>query len=105
MLSVFLLLLFAHALADYPLQGGFLSRAKNRWAPIDGVPWYQAMAAHCCIHAGLVYVVTGSLACAGAELVVHFVTDHNKCAGRLSFNADQSIHLACKLAWAALATS
>ena len=32
-------LLAAHALADYPLQGDFLSKAKNRFAPLIGVPW------------------------------------------------------------------
>jgi hypothetical protein len=34
-------LVAAHALCDYPLQGDFLARAKNRAAPIAGVPWYQ----------------------------------------------------------------
>jgi hypothetical protein len=35
-------LIAGHALADYPLQGDFLSRAKNRSAPIPGFPWWQA---------------------------------------------------------------
>ena len=29
------LLVAAHALADYPLQGEFLARAKNRFQPLD----------------------------------------------------------------------
>ena len=32
-------LMVGHALADYPLQGDFLAKAKNRTAPIPGVPW------------------------------------------------------------------
>jgi hypothetical protein len=52
-------LLTAHALADYPLQGDFLSKAKNRMAPIPGVPWRQALGAHAFIHAGAVALITG----------------------------------------------
>lgn len=35
-LTILALLIAAHALADYPLQGDFLSRVKSRAAPIDG---------------------------------------------------------------------
>ena len=52
------LLLAAHALCDYPLQGDFLAKAKNPAQPIPGVPWWCAMAAHCAIHAGAVLLVT-----------------------------------------------
>lgn len=100
-----ILLLFAHALADYPLQGDFLSRAKNKFAPIPGVPWFQAMGAHVMIHAGFVYLITGNVAVAVAEMVIHGLTDHNKCAGRIGFNADQAIHISCKVLWAAIAGS
>jgi hypothetical protein len=37
------LLLVDHALADYPLQGDFLARAKNHTAPIPGISWYQSL--------------------------------------------------------------
>lgn len=94
-------LLAAHALADYPLQGDFLAKAKNRTAPIPGVPWWQALAAHSAIHAGFVLAITGSLACAAVELIAHAITDDAKCRGRISYNADQAIHVACKLAYAA----
>lgn len=47
-------LLAGHALADYPLQGDFLSKAKNRTAPIPGVPWQQALGAHVVIHGAFV---------------------------------------------------
>ena len=100
----FLAMVAAHALADYPLQGDFLSKAKNRAAPIPGVPWYQALGAHAIIHGGAVALITGKPALGIAETVVHAITDDLKCNGRLSFNQDQAIHLACKVLWAFLAT-
>jgi hypothetical protein len=103
MIHTLLLLLMAHAVADYPLQGDFLARAKNVLAPLPGVPWYQAMGAHCAIHAGFVYLVTGSAALAAAEFVCHWTIDTLKCTGRLSFNADQAAHVGCKVVWAAIA--
>lgn len=92
----------AHALADYPLQGDFLSKAKNRSAPIPGVPWYQALGAHAIIHGGAVALITRSPALGIAEAIVHAITDDLKCRGKLSFNQDQAIHLACKALWLAL---
>lgn len=96
---ILLLLLAAHALADYPLQGDFLARAKNHTSPIPGVPWYQALAAHSMIQAGAVGLITGSAVLCLAEFVIHFATDYAKCAGKISYNTDQAIHIACKLAW------
>lgn len=34
--TIFALMLAGHALADYPLQGDFLAKAKNRANPIPG---------------------------------------------------------------------
>lgn len=96
-------LIALHALADYPMQGEFLSSAKNRANPIAGVPWYQALGAHCAIHAGAVGLVTGSIWLALAEFTAHWLTDDAKCAGRIGFNTDQGIHIACKVIWAAVA--
>lgn len=101
-MEVLALMIFAHALADYPLQGDFLARAKNHTAPICGVPWYHALCAHCTIHAGFVGIITGSLVLGIAEFVVHAATDFAKCSGRISYNTDQAIHIGCKVLWAAL---
>ena len=92
-------LLGAHALADYPLQGDFLAKAKNRKAPIPGVPWYQALGAHAIIHGAAVAIITGKPALGVAEAVVHAITDDLKCRGKLSYNQDQAIHVACKVIW------
>lgn len=94
-------LLVGHALCDYPLQGDFLSKAKNRAAPIPGVPWYQALGAHALIQGGAVVLVTGSIALGLAEMLLHAVIDDAKCAGKINFNQDQGLHIACKMVWAA----
>lgn len=102
MITMLLTLIFWHALADYPLQGDFLAKAKAKaFEPL--VPWYQAMAAHCVIHAGGVLLITGSVVLAIAEFVLHFLIDRAKVAGKLTFNQDQALHLACKVVYIFLA--
>lgn len=99
MLTTLWLLIAAHFVADYPGQGDFLAKAKNVTAPIPGVPWLQALVAHAFIHSGAVLLVTGSLWFAAIELVAHAGIDHAKCRGCISFNADQALHIACKVAY------
>lgn len=93
-------LLIAHALCDYPLQGDFLARAKDPCAGIRGVPWIWPMAAHCGIHAGAVWAITGSGWCAILEFGLHLVFDAAKCCGELSFSGDQVAHVLCKVCYA-----
>lgn len=100
-LDLFGIMIFAHTLGDYPLQGEFLSRAKNRTHPVPGVPWYQALAAHSIIQGGLVGLVTGSLWLGVAETVAHALIDDAKCTDKLTFNQDQALHIACKVVWVA----
>lgn len=97
--ELFLALCVGHALADYPLQGDFLAKAKNASAPIPGVPWYQALGAHAVIHGGFVGFLTGLWWLGVVEAIIHAATDHAKCRGRISFNTDQTIHIACKAVW------
>lgn len=100
--KMLVLLLAAHALCDYPLQGDFLAKAKNPTQPIPGVPWWCAMAAHCAIHAGAVLLLTSSLIAACFEFVAHWVTDVAKCRGEIGFVADQAAHVAFKVAFVAV---
>jgi hypothetical protein len=93
---LFLKLLAAHCLADYPLQGDFLARAKNHRAPIGGVPWVQALAAHAVIQGGAVWLVTGSLALGAFETFAHALIDFGKNQGWYGYHADQFLHVACK---------
>lgn len=96
-------LIVGHFVADYPLQGDFLARAKNRLQPIPGFPWWQALGAHATIHGGFVAFLTGSIWLGLAEIAAHFVIDDLKCSGRISLNTDQALHIVCKCAWFAIA--
>lgn len=98
---LFLKLAIGHYLTDYPLQGDFLAAAKNHRKPILGVSWYQALAAHSAIQAGMVWYLTGSLALGCIEFVLHAIIDYMKSDERISFNQDQIAHLACKVIYVA----
>lgn len=100
--AVLLLLVFAHALADYPLQGPFLSEAKNRNTALGKLFWPHALGAHAVIHGGFVLLITGLPVLMLAEVVIHALTDWLKCENRISLHIDQATHLACKLAWACI---
>ena len=102
-LVMFGALVAGHALCDYPLQGDFLARAKNRAMPIPGVPWYQALGAHAVIHGAAVALITGIPLLGLAETVAHAAIDDAKCTGRIGFNTDQALHVGCKLFWVLIA--
>jgi hypothetical protein len=102
MTGLFLAMLVWHALADYPLQGDFLARAKNQALAIPDVPWWQALGAHSLIHAGGVAVLASSIWLGAAEFIAHACIDHAKCRGRIGFNTDQALHVLCKALWAAI---
>ena len=101
LVTVLILLLWMHALCDYPLQGDFLAKAKNRLSPIPGVPWSIAMASHCFTHAGAVFLITNSIILTVIEFISHFITDDMKCTNRINFPQDQSIHIAMKFLYVA----
>lgn len=102
-ITMLILLIGAHALADYPLQGDFLSKAKNRINPIKGVPYYQAMGAHVAIHGAFVVLITGLWWLFICEAVIHWITDDAKCSSKITFNQDQFIHIICKIIWCGIA--
>lgn len=97
------LLVAGHAVADYPLQGEFLAMGKSRAKPSPLIPWYQALAAHAMIHGAFVAIVTGIWWLGVAEAVSHAFIDDRKCCGKLTFNQDQALHMACKLIWLIIA--
>ena len=92
-------LIAGHYIADYPLQGDFLAKAKNRTAPIPGVPWQQALTAHVAMHGAMVAFITGVWWLFFAEAVAHWMIDDAKCRGWISFNKDQALHMVCKAVW------
>ena len=101
-LAVFFALAVFHALADFPLQGDYLARQKVR-ASADGTSeWVVALAAHSLIHAGAVWLVTGSKLLGLVELVLHALIDTSKGRGYFGQFTDQLLHLACKIAYAGI---
>lgn len=91
------LLIAAHFVADYPLQGDFLAKAK-----FDGPLRVWHLFGHSAIHGGAVLLVTGSLLLGLMETFAHMAIDEAKVRGWTSFEQDQVFHIACKSAWIAL---
>lgn len=94
-----LYLLFGHYLADFGLQNDFIAKFKF---PGSAPFWGHVMVAHCSMQALAVMIVTNNPYLGIAEFFAHFSIDYNKCVGRLTFNQDQALHIACKLIYFAL---
>lgn len=92
-------LLVGHALADYPLQGQFLSDSKRPGKTT--LPWWIALTWHSLIHAGVVALLTSSIGFGLLEFVAHWLIDYAKCRDQFDDTADQILHVACKVGWAA----
>lgn len=101
-LTLLALLVFGHALGDYPLQNDFMARGKNWNTPVPEVPWYHLLGAHSIIHGGLAGLAAGSLLIGVLESIMHFAIDSLKNRGITSIHSDQALHLVCKIAWAML---
>ncbi len=99
--EVFFLLLCAHALCDYPLQGDFIAKYKMRLLPggSRNPLWIHCLTSHALIHGGAVYLITGSLLLGLFETFFHWYIDFAKCEGLFGFHTDQSLHILCKLMW------
>jgi hypothetical protein len=94
----------AHALCDYPLQGDWLSKAKN--PNLELVPgeriWPLALTSHALIQAAAVQLITGSWLLATIEFAAHWAIDYAKCMKHFGYNADQVLHLATKIVLVAI---
>lgn len=93
------LLVVGHSLADYPLQGEFLSNGKNRYTTLGKVFWPHALFAHSAIHGGFVAVITGYWWLGVCELISHAVIDWLKCENKISLWVDQLMHYLFKVLW------
>lgn len=110
-LSLFFAFCIGHALADFPLQGEFLAHGKNRHLtppilasgnePPKSI-WLYCLTAHCLIHAGFVWLITGSALLAFIELVVHWIIDALKSEGKFDFGTDQWLHVITKVVYVVL---
>tara|TARA_B100002019_G_C21183625_1_gene555003 strand:+ start:171 stop:560 length:390 start_codon:yes stop_codon:yes gene_type:complete len=99
--QIFFALLIAHALFDYPLQGDFLSKNKNRHfkdetLKIKGL-WIHCLTSHSILHAGAVWLITGSFLIGIIEFTLHWAIDFLKCEGITSFHTDQFLHILCRI--------
>ncbi len=101
-------MLIGHALADYPLQGAFLARAKDRHSDSGALfgeqkapkgLWIHALTAHSLVHAGVVWLITSSVLLALVELALHWLIDFAKCEGWTGFHIDQMLHGVCKIGY------
>lgn len=106
-MTLLFLLLFWHALADFPLQGDWLAKYKAPRVATETYSailransyWPWALAAHSMIHAGGVAIITGSLALGLAEFFAHAAIDYLKCRNKLTFSQDQLAHIGCKIVY------
>jgi len=97
--AMFCALVVVHVLADFPLQGDYLARQKVRKTSAGWSEWLVALTAHSVVHAGGVWLVSGSLALGLLELVLHGLIDLAKGEGKFGLLADQLLHLSCKLVY------
>ncbi len=94
--GLFFAFTIGHALADYPLQGDYLAREKVRSQAACLTSWVMALSAHALVHAGAVWLISGSMGLAAAELALHWLIDLAKGERRIGMLTDQLLHLACK---------
>jgi hypothetical protein len=98
-LHVLFLLAAAHAVADFPLQGAEMAKAK-RPGGCPTIAWPMALGCHSLIHGGAVALVTGLWWLGAAETAAHALIDGAKCRGVYGMKIDQALHMGCKLGWA-----
>lgn len=91
-----------HALADFPLQGDYIAKQKARRHADNNSVWIVALTAHCVIHAGGVWLASGSLALGCVEFVLHALIDIGKGEEKFGLIVDQLLHVACKLGYTAV---
>lgn len=104
----FFLLLFGHFLGDFPLQGNYLATTKNPLTHAWQI-WVTSLVAHSTIHAGIVYVLTGTWYLSLIMFITHFGIDYLKCTNdnfgkdpAKAFFTDQVLHVLVLLVITAL---
>lgn len=100
--ALFAAFVVMHALADFPLQGDYVAKQKARRQADSRSVWIVALSAHSVIHAGGVWLVSGSLAFGMVELFAHALIDVAKGEGKFGIITDQLLHLGCKVVYAVL---
>jgi hypothetical protein len=93
-LTLALMLLAMHWLCDYPLQGQFLSDAKQ-----SGPLRVYHLIAHSGIQGAGVALVTANVWLGLLEWLIHAIIDEAKVRGKTTFAQDQALHIGCKALW------
>lgn len=100
-----LLMIFAHILLEYPLQGERLLSDKNRHQgkrPLSDKyddEWLYPLLAHSVLNGIAVYLILGVWWLCLLEIVTHAYVDDLKCRGEITFSTEQSIHIITKAIW------
>jgi hypothetical protein len=104
-IALFFAFAIAHALADFPLQGEYLARMKQRKQAGNLAEWIISLTAHSLVQAGGVWIVSGNPLLGFAELCLHWLIDLGKGEEKFGYATDQIFHLACKLAYVGVMVS
>ena len=97
--AIFFALVIAHALADYPLQSAYMAQQKDSEAADTPSEWLIALLAHCAIHAGGVWLITGNMYLGLVEFCLHALIDFGKSKKRYDLIVDQALHILCKVVY------
>ena len=102
---LFFAMAIGHAVADYPLQGQYLARTKDPKGRNESLgegknDWILSLNAHCLIHGGMVWLITGVVWYGLVEWLLHLIVDYLKIRELTSLAGDQLLHFACKLVYA-----
>ncbi len=97
--ALFFAFAIVHALADFPLQGDYLARMKVRDQAGTLPEWIVALTAHSLVHAGGVWLISGSPLLGATELGLHWLIDFGKGEGKFGYVTDQVLHITCKVAY------
>ena len=102
-LVILFALLIAHALCDHPLQGDYVALHKSRHFPKSSpdapTVWPYCLSVHSLIHAGGVWVVTGSPLFGLIEFVLHWIIDFLKSEKLINLHIDQMLHVLTKVGY------
>ena len=100
------LLIGLHFLCDYTLQTDPQARGKSAFAePLFGVPWYYWNASHAATHGLAIGLALGSFWFGLVEFAIHFLIDAGKSKKVYGLHIDQSLHIACKVAYVLILTA
>jgi hypothetical protein len=90
--------IFAHFVGDFVFQSAAMAVGKTPGGD-SHVAWGWWLTAHASCHGLLILLLSGSWILGLAEALSHTCIDWLKIQGKLSFAADQILHLICKGLW------